>query len=295
MLKGLFTRVTHVLRGTRPVDDELLEELEEALIQADVSVRLAARLVRELEERGERAHISEAKGLEHLLRQQIENLLRPLQKPLNTGASAPTVFVVAGVNGVGKTTSIAKIGHWYRSHGNKVMLIAGDTYRAGAIDQLAVWAERAKCEIVRQSQGSDPAAVVHDGLLAACHRGINLAIIDTAGRLHTKVNLMEELKKITRTVERIIGRPPDENLLVIDATTGQNALNQAREFHGAIDLTGLMICKLDGTAKGGIVLSIADELKIPIKLIGIGERLDALALFDAQRFVADLFEKTPPH
>jgi fused signal recognition particle receptor len=292
VLKGLFTKVTHVLRGTRPVDDELLEELEEALIQADVSARLAARFVRELEQKAERQHIEEARGLENLLRQLIENLLRPLQQPLNTGPTAPTVFLVAGVNGVGKTTGIAKIGHWYRSHGNKVVFIAADTFRAAAIDQLEVWAERAKCDIVRQSLGSDPAAVVHDGLTAALHRGTNLAIIDTAGRLHTKVNLMEELKKITRTVERVVGRPPDENLLVIDATTGQNGLNQAREFHGAIDLTGLMVAKLDGTAKGGIVLSIADELRIPIKLIGLGEKLEALALFDARRFVADLFEKT---
>jgi len=293
VLKGLFTKVTHVLRGTRPVDDELLEELEEALIQADVSARLATRFVRELEEKAERQHITEARGLEHMLRQSIENLLRPLQKPLNTGVSAPTVFLVAGVNGVGKTTSIAKIGHWYRSHGSEVMFIAADTYRAAAIEQLEVWAGRAKCEIVRQSQGSDPAAVVHDGLQAALHRRVNLAIVDTAGRLHTKINLMEELKKISRTVERAMGRPPDENLLVIDATTGQNALNQAREFNDAIEITGLMIAKLDGTAKGGIVLSIADELKIPIKLIGTGEKLEALALFDAQRFVADLFEKTP--
>jgi fused signal recognition particle receptor len=294
VLKGLFTKVTHVLRGTRPVDEDLLEELEEALIQADVSAKLATRFVRDLEERAERQHIAEAKGLEHLLRQMIENLLRPLQKPLNTGPSAPTVFLVAGVNGVGKTTSIAKIGHWYRSHGNKVVLVAADTYRAAAIDQLAVWAERAKCDLVRQNQGADPAAVVHDGLQAALNRGANLAIIDTAGRLHTKINLMEELKKVTRVVERAVGRPPDESLLVIDATTGQNALTQARQFHEAIALTGLMICKLDGTAKGGIVLSIADELGIPIKLIGLGEKLEHLALFDAQRFVADLFEKTPP-
>jgi fused signal recognition particle receptor len=277
VLKGLFTKVTHVLRGTRPVDDELLEELEEALIQADVSARLATRFVRELEEKAERQHITEARGLEHMLRQSIENLLRPLQKPLNTGVSAPTVFLVAGVNGVGKTTSIAKIGHWYRSHGSEVMFIAADTYRAAAIEQLEVWAGRAK----------------YDGLQAALHRRVNLAIVDTAGRLHTKINLMEELKKISRTVERAMGRPPDENLLVIDATTGQNALNQAREFNDAIEITGLMIAKLDGTAKGGIVLSIADELKIPIKLIGTGEKLEALALFDAQRFVADLFEKTP--
>ena len=292
MLKGLFTKVTHVLRGTRPVDDELLEDLEEALIQADVSAKLAVRLVRELEEQAERHHYAEAAQLEHLLRQTITKLLVKLQKPLNAGPSAPTVFLVTGVNGVGKTTSIAKIGHWYRSHGNKVMLVAADTFRAAAVEQLEIWAERADCDIVAQRPGADPAAVVHDALQAALSRGTNLAIIDTAGRLHTKINLMEELKKIRRVVERVVGRPPDENLFVIDATTGQNALNQARQFNEAGEITGLMIAKLDGTAKGGIVLSIADELGIPIKLMGIGERLEHLALFDAQRFVADLFEKT---
>ncbi|MGQ9730823.1 MAG: signal recognition particle-docking protein FtsY [Candidatus Zipacnadales bacterium] len=291
MLRGLFTKVTHILRGTREVDEDLLDDLEEALIQADVSAKLAARMVRELEERAERLHIKEAAGLENILRQSILNMLRPLQQPLNTGSAAPTVFLVAGVNGVGKTTSIAKIGHWYRSHGNQVMFIAADTYRAAAIDQLEVWAKRARCDIVRQQPGADPGAVVHDGLQSALSRGTNLVLIDTAGRLHTKVNLMEELKKITRVVERVIGRPPDESLLVIDATTGQNGLNQARQFHEAIDLTGLMIAKLDGTAKGGILLSIADELQIPIKLIGLGEKLENLALFDARVFVADLFEK----
>jgi len=293
LLKGLFTKVTHVLRGTRAVDDDLLEDLEEALIQADVSARLAVRLVRELGEQAERHHYAQAAQLEHLLRQTITKLLIKLQKPLNTGPSAPTVFLVTGVNGVGKTTSIAKIGHWYRSHGNRVMLVAADTFRAAAAEQLQVWAKRADCDIVAQRPGADPAAVVHDALQAALGRGTNLAIIDTAGRLHTKVNLMEELKKISRVVERVVGRPPDENLLVIDATTGQNALNQARQFNEAAGITGLMIAKLDGTAKGGIVLSIADELGIPIKLIGIGEKLEHLALFDAQRFVADLFEKTP--
>ena len=291
VLKGLFSKVTHVIRGTRPVDDELLEELEEALIQADVSAKLAVRLVQGLEERGEKQHIEEAAGLEHILRTMIMNLLRPLQKPLNAGESAPTVMLVAGVNGVGKTTSIAKIGHWYQSHGNKVMLIAADTYRAAAAEQLEVWARRADCDIVAQQPGADPGAVVHDGLHAALKRGTNLAIIDTAGRLHTKVNLMEELKKIGRVTERVIGRPADEVLLVIDGTTGQNGLNQARQFNEAADLTGIMVTKLDGTAKGGIVLSIADELGIPIKLIGLGEKLTDLALFDAQVFVADMFEK----
>jgi fused signal recognition particle receptor len=171
------------------------------------------------------------------------------------------------------------------------MLIAGDTYRAAAIDQLEVWARRANCDLVRQQPGADPGAVVHDGLQSALARRANLVIIDTAGRLHTKVNLMEELRKVVRVVERVIDRPPDEALLVLDATTGQNGLQQARQFKEAIDITGLMVAKLDGTAKGGIVLSIADQLGIPIKLIGLGEKLENLALFDTRVFVADLFEK----
>ncbi len=291
MLKGLFSKVTHVIRGTRPVDDDLLEELEEALIQADVSAKLAVRLVEDLEKRGEKQHVEEASGLEHILRTMVTNMLRPLEQPLNTGETAPTVMLVTGVNGVGKTTSIAKIGHWYQAAGSKVMFIAADTYRAAAADQLEIWAKRTNADIVRQEPGADPGAVVHDGLQAALSRGTNLALIDTAGRLHTKVNLMEELKKIGRVVERAIGRPPDEVLLVIDGTTGQNGLNQARQFNDAADLTGLMVTKLDGTAKGGIVLSIAYKLGIPIKLIGLGEKMTDLALFNSQAFVADLFEK----
>jgi fused signal recognition particle receptor len=291
VLKGLFSKVTHVLRGTRALDEDLLDDLEEALIQADVSAKLAVRLVEELKQRAENMHVEDAAGLENVLRQMVHNTLRPLEKPLNTGPSAPTVFLIAGVNGVGKTTSIAKIGNWYRSHGNDVVLIAADTYRAAAADQLEIWAKRANCDIIRQQPGADPGAVVHDGLQAAFSRRANLAIIDTAGRLHTKANLMEELKKVVRVVERSLGRPPDESLLILDATTGQNGLSQARVFHEAIDITGLMIAKLDGTAKGGIVLTIADQLGIPIKLIGLGEKLENLALFDARAFVADLFER----
>jgi fused signal recognition particle receptor len=291
VLKGLFSKVTHVLRGTRALDEDLLDDLEEALIQADVSAKLAVRLVEELKQRAENMHVEDAAGLENVLRQMVHNMLRPLEKPLNTGPSAPTVFLIAGVNGVGKTTSIAKIGNWYRSHGNDVVLIAADTYRAAAADQLEIWAKRANCDIIRQQPGADPGAVVHDGLQAAFSRRANLAIIDTAGRLHTKANLMEELKKVVRVVERSLGRPPDESLLILDATTGQNGLSQARVFHEAIDITGLMIAKLDGTAKGGIVLTIADQLGIPIKLIGLGEKLENLALFDARAFVADLFER----
>jgi fused signal recognition particle receptor len=211
VLKGLFSKVTHVLRGTREIDDDLLDDLEEALVQADVSAKLAVRLVDELRTRAENIHVEDSAGLENVLRQMIHNMLRPLERPLNTGPTAPTVFLIAGVNGVGKTTSIAKIGNWYRSAGNDVLFIAADTYRAAAADQLDVWARRVNCDIVRQQPGADPGAVVHDGLQAALSRKANLVIIDTAGRLHTKVNLMEELKKVVRVVERVLGRPPDES------------------------------------------------------------------------------------
>jgi fused signal recognition particle receptor len=291
VLKGLFKRVGAVLRGRSVIDDDMLEELEEALIQGDVSVKLAMKLVSDVREQAEKKKITDPMELTGLLRKKIEQLLRPLEAPLNTGPIAPTTMLVIGVNGVGKTTSIAKIAHWYKAAGNNVMIVAGDTFRAAAIEQLKVWAERIGCDIVAQQQGADPAAAVYDGLQAAGPRRTNLMVIDTAGRLHTKHNLMEELRKIDRVITRELGRPADEKLLVIDGTTGQNALNQAREFNEAIGITGLMITKLDGTAKGGILLTIADELKIPVKLIGLGEKPENLGLFSAKEFAAGLFEE----
>jgi fused signal recognition particle receptor len=209
---------------------------------------------------------------------------------LNTGAAAPTVFLVVGVNGTGKTTGIAKIAYWYRTAGHKVILAAADTFRAAAIEQLELWAQRAGCELIRHQANSDPGAVVYDAMQAARARRANLLIVDTAGRLHTKQNLMEELRKIGRIIERENGRGPDETLLVLDATTGQNALLQARTFNEAVGITGLMMNKLDGTAKGGILLTIHEELGLPVKLVGLGERLGDLALFSAQDFVEGMFE-----
>lgn len=288
MLKFL-SRVGTVLRGRSVIDDELLEELEEALIQADVSVNLAIRLVEELREKAEKEHITEPVGLEHLLKQRVKRLLSQWDTSLATGASAPTTFMMIGVNGTGKTTTIAKIAHWYQSHGAKVMMVAADTFRAAAIDQLQVWADRVGCDIVHQQPNSDPAAVAYDALQAARARGTGLVLIDTAGRLQTKSNLMEELGKINRVVERELGRPADERLLVMDANTGQNGLSQARVFTEVVNVTGIVLTKLDGTAKGGIVLSIADELGIPIKLIGVGEKIGDLRLFSAQEFADELF------
>ena len=288
MLK-LLSRVGNLLRGRSVIDDDLLEELEEALIQADVSAPLAVKLVEELREKAEKEHVTNPEGLQDLLRQRVKRLLSPWQTALNTGDCAPTTFLVLGVNGTGKTTTIAKVAHWYQSAGNKVMVVAADTFRAAAIDQLKIWAQRIGCDIVHQQPESDPGAVAYDAIQAARARGTQLVLIDTAGRLHTKTNLMEELKKINRVVERELGRPPDEKLLVLDSTTGQNGLNQVKQFHEAIGLTGLILTKLDGTAKGGIVLTIAEEVGIPIKLIGTGEKVTDLQLFDAKEFAESLF------
>lgn len=288
MLK-LLSRVGNLLRGRSVIDDDLLEELEESLIQADVSASLAMKLVEELRDKAEKEHVTDPEGLAELLRQRVKRMLAPWQTSLNTGASAPTTFLILGVNGTGKTTTIAKIANWYHKAGNKCMVVAADTFRAAAIDQLKIWAERIGCDIVHQKPDADPAAVAYDALQAAKARGTQLAVIDTAGRLHTKANLMEELKKINRVIERELGRPADERLMVLDATTGQNALNQVKQFNEAVGLTGLILTKLDGTAKGGIVLTIAEELGIPIKLIGTGEKITDLQLFSAQEFAESLF------
>ena len=288
-MRKLLSRVGNLLRGRSVIDDELLEELEETLIQADVSAPLAVKLVDELRDKAEKEHVTDPAGLEDLLRQRVKRMLAPWQTALNTGPSAPTTFLVLGVNGTGKTTTIAKVANWYHSAGYKVMVVAADTFRAAAIDQLKIWVSRIGCDIVAQQPESDPGAVVYDAIQAATARGTQLVIIDTAGRLHTKTNLMEELKKIVRVVERELGREPDEKLLVLDSTTGQNGLNQVKNFHEAIGVTGLILTKLDGTAKGGIVLTIAEEVGIPIKLIGTGEKLTDLQLFDAKEFAESLF------
>jgi fused signal recognition particle receptor len=290
LLTGLFKRVGAAIRGRTVVDDDLMDEIEEALIQADVNVNLALEIVEHLRERAEKQHITDPEGLFALLRGEVKNILKPAERSLNTGVSAPTTFLVLGVNGVGKTTTIAKIANWYRSAGNQVLIAAADTFRAAAIEQLEEWARRANCELVRQQQGSDPSAVVYDAMQAAQARGANLVIIDTAGRIHTKHNLVEELAKINRVVERELGRPVDEKLLVIDGTTGQNAISQVREFHNAVGVTGLVVTKLDGSAKGGIVLSLVKEFGIPIKLLGVGEKLDGLRLFSADEYAEAMFE-----
>ncbi|MCD6351794.1 MAG: signal recognition particle-docking protein FtsY [Armatimonadetes bacterium] len=290
MLRGLLRRVGQLLTGKRPVDDDLLDELEEALIAADVSYDLALELVDWLRDQAAEERCHDAEEIKQLLQRRLRQMLEPLAVPLTIGDERPAVLVMLGVNGVGKTTTIAKLAHRFRRQGLKPMMVAADTFRAAAAEQLEQWAARVGCEVIRQQAGADPGAVVFDALAAAKARGTDVVIIDTAGRLHTKKNLMDELAKVVRIAERQLGRSPDERLLVLDATTGQNALNQARQFDEAVGVTGLILAKLDGTAKGGIVLTIAHQLGLPIRAIGVGEGMEDLEDFSAKEFVEGLFE-----
>ena len=289
LLKGIFQKVDRIFAFRRRVDEELFEELEEALIQADVSVRTATKLVNDLRETAKMGGLSDSDQLRERLMAALKGLLDgEAEIELATGAP-PTVYLVVGVNGVGKTTTIAKLAHRFKKSGRRVIIAAGDTFRAAAIDQLEIWAGRVGVEIIKHQPGADPAAVVFDAIHAAKARNADFVIADTAGRVHTRTNLMEELRKIGRIVEREIGRPADEVLLVLDATTGQNAVSQAAVFLEAVKVTGIALAKLDGTAKGGIVITIKDELGIPIKLVGIGEKLEDLEDFSATDFVESLF------
>ena len=289
LFKGLFQKVDQVLTGRRPVDDELFDELEEALIQADVNIHTTTQVVDDLRQAARRERISESEDIRARLK---DDLMRVLSSDgdehLRISDTPPSVYLMVGVNGVGKTTTIAKLASRCKSQGKRVIIAAADTFRAAAIDQLEIWADRVGVDIVKQREGADPAAVVYDALQAAKSRGADVVIADTAGRLHTKKNLMEELKKIGRVVERELGRPADEVLLVLDATTGQNALSQAKEFKEAVPITGIVLAKLDGTAKGGIVITLRDEMGIPIKLVGTGEKMEDLEDFDSRDFVESL-------
>lgn len=292
LFKGIFSKVDKLLTGRRPIDDELFDELEELLIQADLSMQTTMKLVDNLREATRKAKLKEVDEIRERLKAQLVEILAAgdgdkLRKPIHT----PTVYLFVGVNGVGKTTTIAKLAQYFKKQGKRVILSAADTFRAAAIDQLEIWANRVGVEIVKHQPGADPGAVVFDSINAAIARGADVVIVDTAGRLHTKSNLMEELKKIGRIVQRALGRDPDETILVLDATTGQNAVNQAREFMSAVPLTGIALAKMDGTAKGGIVVTIRDELGLPIKLVTTGEKLDDMEEFDPQAFVDALFEE----
>lgn len=265
------------------VDDDLLEELEEALILSDVGASTAAKIVAEVEKRAKLRKTTTADELRDLLREVLtDNMLD--NQPLNTDGK-PAVILVIGVNGVGKTTSIGKLAASYVNEGKKVMLSAADTFRAAAADQLEIWAKRAGADIVRHGEGADPAAVVFDSISAAKARGSDIIIVDTAGRLHNKANLMNELAKIDRVISRELPDASRETLLVLDATTGQNAVHQAEEFNKAAELTGIILTKLDGTAKGGIVIAISAGLGVPVKLVGVGEGIDDLIDFDRAAFL----------
>lgn len=265
------------------VDDDLLEELEEALILSDVGASTAAKIVAEVEKRAKLRKTTTADELRDLLREVLtDNMLD--NQPLNTDGK-PAVILVIGVNGVGKTTSIGKLAARYVNEGKKVMLSAADTFRAAAADQLEIWAKRAGADIVRHGEGADPAAVVFDSISAAKARGSDIIIVDTAGRLHNKANLMNELAKIDRVISRELPDASRETLLVLDATTGQNAVHQAEEFNKAAELTGIILTKLDGTAKGGILIAISAGLGVPVKLVGVGEGIDDLIDFDRAAFL----------
>ena len=285
---ALFGQINDLLKNFVKVDEDLLEELEELLICADVGVNASEEIIEELREQIKDGRLKEKDQVMGALQSILERMIGECE-PLKLD-TVPSVILVIGVNGVGKTTSIGKIANRLRKEGKKVIVAAADTFRAAAIDQLAVWCERAKVDLVRQNEGSDPAAVVFDACHAAKNKNADVLIIDTAGRLHNKTNLMNELAKINRVIDRELPGVSRENLLVLDATTGQNAIIQAKEFKNAAALTGLILNKLDGTAKGGIIISIRKELNIPVKFIGVGEKLDDMQEFDRTEFVRALFE-----
>lgn len=286
--QGFVQQVEKIMTG-RKVDEELFEELEEALIQADCGVQTSLFLVDQLRERARAEKITEAEDLQSILVEEIVTLLQAGASQLTTPTEKPYVIMVVGVNGAGKTTTIGKLAYRFKQENAKVLLAAGDTFRAGAIEQLQVWGNRVGVEVIAHQEGSDPAAVAYDAVNAAKARGSDVLILDTAGRLQTKVNLMSELAKVHRVVVRELGRDIDEILLVVDATTGQNALSQGKTFQEAVPLTGIALTKLDGTAKGGIVLALANELDLAVKLVGVGEQYEDLQDFDPNTFATALF------
>ncbi len=287
--QGFVEKIENLVGGGKKIDEELYEELEELLIQADVGVKTSVDLVENLKKTVKERNIEDAQELKNILKELIAGMMGTEEFTLNLNG-CPAVIVVIGVNGVGKTTTIGKLAYNLRQDGKKVLLAAGDTFRAAAIDQLEIWGERGGTDVIKHKEGADPAAVVYDAIQAARARKSDVLIIDTAGRLHTKTNLMEELKKIFRVISREMPGAPDEVLLVLDATTGQNAVSQAKLFAQACGTTGIVLTKLDGTAKGGVVIGIRSEMDIPVKYIGIGEKIDDLKEFSPGDFVEALFE-----
>ncbi len=291
---SLFKKLARLVSGKKKVDDEVLDELEEILVTSDVGVDTTLRIIKRIEERVAKESYQGTEELNTILREEISSLLVENTKSDVADVDAPAggdpyVIMVVGVNGVGKTTTIGKLAHRFTKAGKKVVLGAADTFRAAAIEQLEVWAERVGAPIVKQQMGSDPASVAYDTLSSAKAQSADVVIIDTAGRLHNKINLMNELSKIKNVMKKVVPTAPNEVLLVLDGSTGQNAFEQAKQFTKATEVTALAITKLDGTAKGGVVIGISDQFSIPVKYIGIGEGIDDLQLFDKRAFVDSLF------
>lgn len=303
---GLFTRLqerltrtrhnltdalANLILGRKTIDDDLLEELETLLLTADVGVESTNRIINDLTERVNRKELDDPQLLMQILKQHLREILQTCETPIaERNRERPMVMLMVGINGAGKTTTIGKLARKFQLDGESVILAAGDTFRAAAVEQLQTWGERNQIPVIAQHTGADAASVVFDALQAASARNIDVLLADTAGRLHTKSNLMEELAKISRVMKKIDPNAPHEVLLVVDAGTGQNAVNQAMQFHQTVGLTGLVITKLDGTAKGGIVFAIADKVKVPIRFIGVGEAIDDLREFDPDEFIDALFE-----
>jgi fused signal recognition particle receptor len=292
--ESVFKKLSRAVVGKSRVDDEVLDNLEEVLITSDVGVDTTLRIIERIERRVSRDKFLNTSELNTILKEEIVLLLEENHKGLTSGfedplPAVPYVIMVVGVNGVGKTTTIGKLAYHFKNAGKKVVLGAADTFRAAAVDQLSIWAERVGVDIVKQEMGSDPASVAYDALSSAVSAKADVVIVDTAGRLHNKVNLMNELSKIRRVMQKVVPEAPHEVLLILDGSTGQNAFEQAKEFTRATEVNALALTKLDGTAKGGVVLGISDQFKVPVKYIGIGEKMEDLQVFDRNEFVDSLF------
>jgi fused signal recognition particle receptor len=293
--EGFFAKITKAIAGKASIDDEVLDNLEEALVGADVGIETTLAIIKRIEARVAKDKYVSTSELNTLLQHEIEAVLVDADNTSYKNfeipeGQKPYVILVVGVNGVGKTTTIGKLAHNYKKAGHNVILGAADTFRAAAVDQLTIWSERVGVPIVKQAMGSDPSAVAFDTVTSAVAKGSDIVIIDTAGRLHNKAYLMDELTKIKRVIKKVLPTAPNEVMLVLDGSTGQNAIEQARHFTAATDVTSLTITKLDGTAKGGVVLAIANQFKIPVKFIGVGEKIDDLLVFDKREFVDSLFK-----
>lgn len=293
--ENIFSKITKAVAGKSTVDEEVLDDLEDALVSADVGIDTTVKIIERIEKRVAKDKYLNTSELNQILKEEIESMLvdaeessyRDFSTPQGT---RPYVILVVGVNGVGKTTTIGKLAHNFKTAGRSVLLGAADTFRAAAVDQLTIWSERADVPIVKREMGSDPASVAFDTVNSAVARGTDVVIIDTAGRLHNKAHLMDELSKIRRVIQKVIPDAPHEVLLVLDGSTGQNALEQAKHFTAATDVTALAITKLDGTAKGGVVLAIASQFAIPVKFVGVGEKMDDLLVFSKREFVDSIFK-----